>query len=97
MGYCTSTQGTAVQASCTLADLQRMADQIRALTPDVEPLAAWMIERDCDPADGWVLFVSPEMLAEAGPLPPRYLRASPFVSRPVFANSRTLQALRVEG
>ncbi len=91
------TQSTAIQASCTLADLQRMADQIRALTPKVEPLAAWMTEQGCDPAAGWVLFLSPEMLAEAGPFPPRYLRASPFVTRPVFANSRTLQALRVEG
>jgi hypothetical protein len=92
-----ATQSTAVQASCTLADLERMVERIRALTPAIEPLAAWMIEQGRDPAEGWVLFVSPQMLAEGGPFPPRYLRASPFVTRPVFANSRTLQALRVEG
>ena len=93
----TFTQSTAAMPSCTLADMQRMVDQIRAMTATVEPLAAWMIERDCDPADGWVLFVSPEMFAEGGPFPPRYLRPSRFVTRPVLANQRTFQALRVEG
>lgn len=97
MNICAGTQSTAAMSSCTLADLQHLVDQIRAMTPAVEPLAAWMSERGCDPAAGWVLFVSPEMLADGGPFPPSYLRASQFAMKPVFVNARTFQALRAEG
>lgn len=79
-----------MEASTTATTLGSMPkvsldDMLRAMKSiPAEPIGEWMRENGFPP-DQYQLILPERMRDEVGPLPPRYVKFSPYISAPAFA------------
>lgn len=83
-----TTAATTTATSFTFADLERMIDVLQ----ETEPFRKLMIERGCNPADGWVLFLPKRYEADLGANVPDYVKYSTLLSRAVLCHGARFEA-----